>query len=62
MSQRKKKVKKISRERMTELLLESGFTQEQIKEHFRNKDQQASKKKKKNKKAVIFLGYNTVSK
>jgi hypothetical protein len=53
---------------MTQILIENGFTEEQIKEHYRNKDRQATadakKKKKQNEKpkAVIYGGYNTVQK
>ena len=65
---KKRKAVKISRERMTQILIENGFTEEQIKEHYRNKDRQATadakKKKKQNEKpkAVIYGGYNTVQK
>lgn len=63
-----KKKPKPNKEKMIQVFKEAGFTDEQIKEHYKNKDREKTNKikqrkeiKKKQPPARIFLGLNTNS-
>jgi DNA-binding transcriptional MerR regulator len=68
-----KRVKKISNDRnaMIKLFTDVGYTQKEIDEYYRHKDNKVKQKAEKNKqnkkldkkrKPIIFYGYNTVQK
>jgi CRISPR/Cas system CSM-associated protein Csm2 small subunit len=67
MKKKPKKVK-LDREKMNTMFKDAGFTDEQIKEYYKNKEREKSNKKKQKKQiekkqpiARIFLGLNTNS-